>query len=149
MLRAAGPRGWTMKSVYVEGRDVTDMPLEVKSESLHGINVIFTDKISSLGGVVRDARGNGMGNVSVIAFPLDSRLWMPQSRQIITARTDSSGAYRMSAVPPGDYLAVAVDDVEQGEWFDPEFLDQIKDDAIKVKVGEGEQKTQDLKGPPM
>ena len=53
----------------------------------------------------------------------------------------------MSAVPPGDYLAVAVDDVEQGEWFDPEFLDQIKDDAIKVKVEEGEQKTQDLKGP--
>ncbi len=149
MLRAAGPRGWTMKSVYVEGRDVTDMPLEVKSESLHGINVIFTDKISSLGGVVRDARGNGMGNVSVIAFPSDSRLWMAQSRHIITARTDSSGAYRMSAVPPGDYLAVAVDDVEQGEWFDPEFLDQIKDDAIKVKVGEGEQKTQDLKGPPM
>ena len=149
MLRAAGPRGWTMKSVYVEGRDVTDMPLEVKSESLHGINVIFTDKISSLGGVVRDARGNGIGNVSVIAFPSDSRLWMPQSRHIITARTDSSGSYRMSAVPPGDYLAVAVDDVEQGEWFDPEFLDQIKDDAIKVKVGEGEQKTQDLKGPPM
>jgi len=147
MLRAAGPRGWTMKSVYVEGRDVTDMPLEVKSESIHSINVIFTDKISSLTGAVRDARGTGMGNVSVIVFPSDSRLWMPQSRHIITARTDSSGTYRMSAVPPGDYLAVAVDDVEQGEWFDPEFLDQIKDDAIKVKVEEGEQKTQDLKGP--
>jgi hypothetical protein len=87
--------------------------------------------------------------VSIIAFPSDSRLWMPQSRQIITARTDASGAYRLSAIPPGDYLVIAVDDVEQGEWFDPEFLDQIKDAATKVKIGEGEQKTQDLKAPSM
>jgi hypothetical protein len=147
VLRANGPRGWTMKSVYVDGRDVTDMPLEVKADNIGGINVIFTDKISSVTGAVRDARGNGVGNVSIIAFPSDPRLWMPQSRHILTARTDAAGTYRLSAVPPGDYLVVAVDDVEQGEWFDPEFLDQIKNDAANVKVGEGEQKTQDLKAP--
>jgi hypothetical protein len=147
VLRANGPRGWTMKSVYVDGRDVTDMPLEVKADNIGGINVIFTDKISSVTGAVRDARGNGVGNVSIIAFPSDPRLWMPQSRHILTARTDAAGTYRLSAVPPGDYLVVAVDDVEPGEWFDPEFLDQIKNDAANVKVGEGEQKTQDLKAP--
>lgn len=149
MLRATGPRGWAMKAVYVDGRDVTDLPLEVKSENLGSINVIFTDKISSLSGAVRDARGNGIGNVSVIAFPSDPTLWMPQSRHIITARTDATGAYRLSAVPPGDYLVAAVDDVEQGEWFDPEFLEQIKEQATKVKVDEGEQRTQDLKAPSM
>jgi hypothetical protein len=67
----------------------------------------------------------------------------------MTARTDASGAYRLSAIPPGEYLVIAVDDVEQGEWFDPAFLDQIKDAATKVMIGEGEQKTQDLKGPSM
>jgi len=149
IIRATGPRGWTMKSVYVEGRDVTDLPLEVKSENVTSLNVIFTDRISSLSGVVRDTRGNGINNVSVIAFPSDPKLWMPQSRQIITARTDATGAYRFSAIPPGDYLVAAVDDVEQGEWFDPEFLDQIKTDAAKARVGEGDQKTLDLKAPPM
>ena len=59
MIRAAGPRGWTMKSVYVDGRDVTDQPLDVKSENISGINVIFTDRISGLSGAVRDGRGNG------------------------------------------------------------------------------------------
>jgi protocatechuate 3,4-dioxygenase beta subunit len=147
MLRATGPRGWTMKSVYVDGRDVTDLPLEVKGDNVSSINVIFTDKISSLAGAVRDARGNGVGNVSVIAFPSDPKLWSPQSRHIMTARTDATGAYRLTAVPPGDYFVAAVEDVEPGEWFDPEFLDQIKDEATKVKVDEGEQKTQDLKGP--
>lgn len=136
-----------MKSVYVDGRDVTDLPLEVKGDNVSSINVIFTDKISSLAGAVRDARGNGVGNVSVIAFPSDPKLWSPQSRHIMTARTDATGAYRLTAVPPGDYFVAAVEDVEPGEWFDPEFLDQIKDEATKVKVDEGEQKTQDLKGP--
>jgi protocatechuate 3,4-dioxygenase beta subunit len=149
MLRAAGPRGWTMKSVYVDGRDVTDLPLEIKSESITSVNVIFTDRSSSLSGAVRDARGNGLSSVSVIAFPSESRLWVPQSRRIVTARTDAAGAYRLTAIPPGDYLVAAVDDVEQGEWFDPEFLDQIKDAAAKVRIGEGEQKTQDLKAPSM
>jgi hypothetical protein len=149
VLRATAPRGWTMKAIYVDGRDITDMPLEVKSDNIGSLNVIFTDKISSVTGAVRDGRGNGIGNVSVIAFPSDQKLWVPQSRHILTARTDSAGTYRLAAVPPGDYLIVAVEDVDQGEWFDPEFLDQIKDDATKIKVGEGEQKTQDLKAPSM
>lgn len=145
MIRGSAPRGWTMKAVYLEGREVTDQPIEVKSENVSGLNVIFSDKISSLAGTVRDARGNPIGDVAVIVFPADERLWFPQSRQIVTSRTDAAGTYKLSAVPPGDYLAIAVDDVEQGEWFDPAFLDQIRGRATKVKIDEGDQRTQDLK----
>jgi hypothetical protein len=149
MIRATAPRGWSMKSVYLDGRDVTDMPFEVKSEHVTGLNVIFTDKISSLMGTVRDARGKAVADITVIAFPADERLWLPQSRQIATARTDTTGGYRLAAIPPGDYLVVAMDVVEQGEWFDPTFLDQVKGRATKVRVAEGEQRTQDLKPPSM
>lgn len=134
-----------MKSVYLDGRDVTDQPIEVKSENVNGLNVIFTDKVSSLSGTVRDGRGNAVGDVAVIVFPADEHLWFPQSRQIVTSRTDASGAYNISTVPPGDYLAIAVDDVEQGEWFDPAFLEQIRGRATRVKIDEGDQRTQDLK----
>jgi protocatechuate 3,4-dioxygenase beta subunit len=146
-IRASAPRGWTMKAVYMEGRDVTDSPIEVKSENLTGLNVIFSDRISSLNGSVRDARGNPVSNVTVIVFPADERLWFPQSRQITTARTDQSGAYKLASIPAGDYLVVAVDDVEQGEWFDPAFLDQIRGSAAKVRIEEGDQHVQDLKPP--
>lgn len=145
MIRGSAPRGWTMKSVYLDGRDVTDQPIEVKSENVNGLNVIFTDKVSSLSGTVRDGRGNAVGDVAVIVFPADEHLWFPQSRQIVTSRTDASGAYKISTVPPGDYLAIAVDDVEQGEWFDPAFLEQIRGRATRVKIDEGDQRTQDLK----
>jgi len=147
LIRANGPSGWTMKAVYSDGQDVTDQPIEVKTDNITGLNVIFTDKISRISGTVRDSRGAGMAATTVIAFPTDEKLWVPQSRQIVTSRTDQSGAYRLAAVPPGDYYIVALDDadVEQGEWFDPEFLERIRSSATKVSIGEGDARTQDLK----
>jgi len=145
LIRASAPRGWTMKAVYLDGREVTDQPIEVKGDNVTGLNVIFTDKISSVKGTVRDARGNPAGDVAVIVFPADERLWLPQSRQIVTSRTDSAGRYELSAVPPGEYLIVAPEDVEQGEWFDPSYLDQIRSRATKIRIEEAGERTQDLK----
>ncbi|MEP6915463.1 MAG: carboxypeptidase-like regulatory domain-containing protein [Acidobacteriota bacterium] len=147
VLRASAPTGWMMKAVYVDGQDVTDQPIEVKGDAISGINVIFTDKIAAMIGTVRDARGAGAAGITVIAFPTDEKLWLPQSRHILTARTNPSGGYTLASMPPGDYLVVAVDDVEPGEWFDPAFLDQMKERATRAKVEESDQKTLDLKGP--
>jgi carboxypeptidase family protein len=147
VIRATGPRDWTMKSVYVDGREVTDQPLDVKSENVSGLNVIFTDRISGLSGTVRDGRGSAVSDLTVILFPSDENLWLPQSRRIVTARTDAAGVYKLTAVPAGDYLVAAVDDVEPGEWFDPVFLEELKARATKVKIGEGDQRTADLKSP--
>lgn len=147
LLRATGPRGWTMKSVSVDGRDVTDEPLEVKGDNVSSVNVVFTDRISAVSGTVRDGRGAGVANVTVVVFADDERLWYPQSRYIDAARTNTAGAFRINALPPGRYLVSAVEDVEQGEWFDPAFLNQIKGGATRLTLGEGEQKTQDLKTP--
>jgi hypothetical protein len=147
VIRGAAPSGWTMKTVYLDGREVTDQPIEVRSDNVNGFNVIFTDRISSLGGTVRDSRGAAAAALTVIVFPSDERLWQPQSRQIVTSRTDAAGAYRLATIPSGEYLAVAVDDVELGEWFDPAFLEQWRDRATRVKVGEGEHQTLDLKAP--
>ena len=147
VIRGVGPRGWTMKSVYVDGRDLTDQALDVKAENIGGINVIFTDRHSSLSGTIRDGRGNAVPDLTVILFPSDENLWLPQSRRIVTARADAAGTYKLAQVPAGDYLAAVVDDVEPGEWFDPAFLEELKAQATRVKIGEGEQRTADLKAP--
>ena len=84
---------------------------------------------------------------AVVAFSTDPQYWHAQSRQIQAARTDQNGTYRLRGLPPGDYLIVASDDVEQGEWFDPAYLEQIRDGAKHLSLTEGEKKTQDLIGP--
>jgi len=133
--------------VYVDGREATDEVIEVKGADISGVNVLFTDRISAVSGTVRDARGAAAANVTVVVFADDEKLWYPQSRHVNAARTNTAGAFRITGLPPGRYLVAAVEDVEQGEWFDPAFLDQIKGGATKLTLGEGEQKIQDLKAP--
>ena len=144
-IRASGPRGWVMKAVYLDGRDVTDELVEVKGEPVSGVNVVFTDKMIAVAGTVRDARGAPAVNLQVIVFAADEKLWYAQSRHIQAARTDANGVYRLTGLPPGSYLVVATDDVEQGEWFDPSFLEQVKGSASTLTLGEGEQRALDLK----
>ena len=146
-VRATAPRGWMMKSVYLDGRDVTDEPVEIKADAVAGLNVIFTDRIASLSGAVHDRSNAPVEGLTIIVFPQDERRWQPQSRQIVTARSDKAGAYRVSMLPPGEYYVVAVDDVEPGEWFDPSFLEQVRETAVKLTIADGEQRTADLKAP--
>ena len=145
LIRANGPSGWTMKSVFLNGRDITDTPLDIKGDTVTDMNVVYTDRITAMSGTVRDSTNAPSAGATVIAFPADSREWSPQSRRIQAARADQNGVYRIAALPPGEYLLVAVDDVEQGEWFDPAYLEEVKGGATRVTLAEGEQKTQEIK----
>ena len=147
-VQGQGQAAWTVKSILVGGQDVTDGAIEIKpGQNVDNVNVVLTDRTTELSGTVRDARSNGVGAITVIAFSTEQEHWRPQSRRITSARTDQAGAFRMRNLPPGDYFVVAVDDVEQGEWFDPAFLERVRPDATRVSVSEGEKKTQDLRLP--
>jgi hypothetical protein len=81
----------------------------------------------------------------VLAFSTDPSLWRPQSRQIATARPDQTGQYRIRTLPPGEYYVVTVDPAEQGEWFEPSYLDEHRIGAARVTLTEGGIKTQDFR----
>jgi hypothetical protein len=145
LVDVTAPQGWVMKTVYLDGADATDRPIEVRASSLRGLNVIFSDRVSTLSGTVRAEGDASPAGLTVVAFPSDEALWFPESRHIRTARADQAGSYRMAGLPPGDYFVAAVDDVEPGEWYDPAFLEQLKTGAVRVRVNEGDQQSRDLK----
>jgi hypothetical protein len=141
-----GLRGWNMKSVTVDGRDVTDVPIAVRSgQRVNNIVVTFTDKVSEIDGSVTDAQGNAVTEYTVLAFSTNSAVWRPQSRQIATARPDQTGMFKIRSLPAGEYYVVTVDPSEQGEWFDPAYLDQHRGGASRVTLGDGDVKTQDFR----
>jgi hypothetical protein len=51
----------------------------------------------------------------------------------------------LKALPPGDYLAVALEYVEDGSWNDPEYLESLRRYAVQVTLGEGASETVALK----
>jgi hypothetical protein len=147
LIRAAGPaRPWTLKGVFLGGRDISDIAMEFKSgERVSGVSVIFTDASTEITGTVPDKDHQPMMDYLVVAFPVDTAFWVPQSRRIITSRPDQNGSYHLRGLPSGDYLVIAIDDADQGQWYDPAFLEQLRPSAVHVALAEGETKSQELK----
>jgi hypothetical protein len=50
--------------------------------------------------------------------------------------SDEAGHIALKDVPPGDYLAFAWEDVEDGVWFDADFVKAAQGQAVKVQVGQ-------------
>ena len=141
-----GSRTWILKSVTVGDRDVTDAPFPVRSgENIANVTVVFTDKQSEINGTLTTENGTPVPEYTVLAFPADPALWRPQSRQISTARPDQTGKYRIRGLPPGDYYLATVDPSQQGEWFEPAYLDEHRSGAVRLSLGEGDVKTKDFK----
>jgi hypothetical protein len=141
-----GSRTWILKSVTAGDRDVTDTPFQVRAgENLANVTVVFTDKQSEISGALTTENGTPVPEFTVLAFPVDNTLWRAQSRQIMTARPDQTGKYRIRGLPPGDYYVTTVDPSQQGEWFEPAYLDEHRAGAIRIVLGDGDVKTKDFK----
>ena len=62
----------------------------------------------------------------------------------MTARADDRGAFTVEGLPPHDYLAVAVDDLDAGASEDPDFLESLRERATRFSIDYGETVTLSL-----
>jgi hypothetical protein len=147
LIRTGVPQGWALKSIFLNGQEITDTPIEFpQGQTFNGMQIVLTKKVTTLSGLVTDSRGNPVLDSTVIVFPADDRLWTFQSRFIKAARPDQEGRYRVTGLPgAASYLVVALQGLEDGQAGDPEFLAAIRDQATKLELGEGETKAVDVK----
>ncbi len=141
-LRASLPEGWVVKSILHDGRDVTDTALELKSgETLSGVQIVISSQANSISGQLADDKGAPLLDGTVIVFASDAEKWSEDSRFVRSARPDQEGKYQIRGLPPGEYMAVAVDYVEDGMWNDPEYLESIRRYGQKITFGEADAQT--------
>ncbi len=136
------PKGWALKGIFLNGRDVSEQPLDVKpGQTTGGLQVTLTDRVTSITGTVLDAKSEIVTDCYVVLFGTDITAWRPRSRMVQGGRPDDSGTYRFAGVPPGAYYLAVVADLEPGSWYDPLLLGELSKTAARVSVGEGETKT--------
>ncbi len=140
---------WTLQSVVVDGRDVTDLPLEIADAAPKSVVVTYTDKWQELSGRLQSQSGAPVSDYTIIVFPEDKAYWFQGTRRIVVARPGTDGRFTLSGkglttLPPGKYLLAAVTDIARDEQFDPAFLAQVVPAAIPISLGPGEKKVQDL-----
>jgi hypothetical protein len=138
---------WTIKSAVANGRDVLDAPLTVQpGADLGAVAVTFTDQSTELSGKVTDPAGEPVSDLTILVFPTDRSLWAPTSRRMRQpSQPGSDGMFKVTGLPPGDYFLAAVTDLEQNDWGDPAFMEQVAAAALKLTLGEGEKKVQNLR----
>jgi hypothetical protein len=143
----AGAPTWSLKSAVSGGRNVLDTPVTIlPGGDLSDVVVTFTDKVTEVTGVLLDQSGRPAPEFYVIVFPVDATRWAAQSRWLRPpTRPATDGRYRIAGLPPGEYYLAALVEFEQNAWYSPAFLEQIVPGAIRITIGEGEKKTQDIK----
>jgi hypothetical protein len=136
--------GWFLRHVRVNGVDVTDSGVEIRpNELLAGVEVELTHRQPEITGTVKTAEGVTTRNAFVVIFSQDRQHWGYLSRYVMMSRPNTDNQYRV-LVPAGEYLAIAVDFVEQGEWSETDFLERVRDRAVPFSIAEGEHKPLDL-----
>src|SRR4029079_3742111 len=154
VLRAQNlPAGWALLSATLGGQDISDAGFEVGSSDANGVGITHTHQPTEITGVVPAGNtGAPDTGAAVIAFPTDSAAWVGRGtnpRRIRTVRPSKNGTFSFTNLPAGTYFVGAVPDVTAPDWQDPRFLEALSRSAVRVLLGPGEKKSQNVQTAPV
>ena len=145
-FRAINLGPWTLKRVTLDGEDITDTPYPLRtSENVQSLRVLLTDRVADVSGAVTDARGQTVKEFVVVIQPAREMEPAILQRFLQTARPDQDGRFGARALPPGEYIATAVEVLEQGREWDPDYRPRLRDAGRRFSIKEGESVDLDLK----
>lgn len=137
--------GWRAKSAMLNGVELLDGVFDTATAGAGEIVVTLTDARSRISGTLQSPDGAPVSDYSVLVFSADIEFWKPASRRTLIVRPNSNGVFALMDLPEGDYLIVALADIQAGQWHNPAFLAELAPFAIKVSLADGEKKTQNIR----
>jgi hypothetical protein len=139
---------WFARSAMVHGQNMLDVPVELRSgDDLNNVEVIFSDRSGEITGVLSDAAGRPVRDLTLLVFSTVAATWTTEAGNTRTTKTtqpDATGRFRLDLLPAGEYYLAALTDPGQSDIRDPAFLEQVARVAIKIALAEGERKVQDI-----
>jgi hypothetical protein len=125
-----------VNAIRFNGREMGNEPIDLASEQKGSLEIVISDRVSSLTGVVHDSAGPAGPGILVMAHRR-----IPGQIQNRVAQTDESGRFSFTSLPPGEYILTATD---TGGWFVPLPPELIEKLGKVVTVGQGAPATTEL-----
>jgi hypothetical protein len=134
-----GIPGWSVESVRLGDRDLLDLPIDLGTDHVAGVELRVVQSQASISGTVNlDAKPDGQA--TVLVFPEDKRLWKAPDvapTRFRSVRASTKGRFRVDDLRPGRYFLVAVPDSRVEGWNTPEQLGVLEPLAISVQLERG------------
>jgi protocatechuate 3,4-dioxygenase beta subunit len=146
LFRPNVPPAWTLKSVTLNGVDITDVPYEISgSDDVDGLRIVLTDKVTNVSGSVVDDHGQTPDGFAVVVLPAAEIDGAAAQRFVRIARLSQADRFNMRGLPPGSYVAAAFEWLPQGAEWDPEIRNQVRAAGERFSLTEGQTQTLSLK----
>jgi len=138
---------WATLSAQIDGQDGLVTPFEIRGDrAASSVVVTLTDHPAEISGTLLDGADRPVAGMTMVIFPTDRAMWPANSSRVNrSTRSGPDGTYRFASTLPGEYYLVVVSDLDPNDWTDPAFKEQLVPAALKVMVGKGEKKTENMK----
>ena len=146
-FRVTGRPDWYLRSVLINGMDVTDTPFDfgLAVQTVKGAEIVVSNAGGIVAGHVTDAKSAPVLDYAVVIFSTDRNKWFANSRFLKLGRPSQDGGFEVMGLPPGEYWVAAVDSIEGnqsfGEWEKPEVLEGLSARATRVTLTERKRST--------
>jgi hypothetical protein len=126
------PRGFYVKTARLGAVDVLRDGLKLERQPTVPLEVVISSDTGTVDAtVVTDKQEPSINTTFVLVPSPDLRFRNDLYR---TGATDGMGRLHLDGVPPGDYKAFAWDEVENGAWQDPDFIQQFEDRGKPIRI---------------
>jgi hypothetical protein len=146
------PAGWSLRSAMTGGKDAADVPIEIGPGGLTDLVMAFTNKSTTLTGVVTgddnvvSVPGLPTPTPTVVVFSTDQSLWPKVAlapRTLRSVGVTVSQPYQVTGLPAGEYFVAASSSAV--DFTDSRVLLVLCRTAARVTLVEGESRTQDVR----
>jgi hypothetical protein len=136
---------WRPQSAMAAGLDVLDGMVDLMpGMDVSDVHITLTNRHTSLTGTLTAPTGAGASDYYVVVMAADPLLRAIGSRRVQMTRPATNGVFLINDLPPGDYLVVALADLDPEEWRQPESLAVIAPRGVKVKILDGTETVQNM-----
>jgi hypothetical protein len=147
LIRIGGLQpGQALKAVMLGATEITDTPVEFKSEHSRQLQIVVTTRASALDGTVTDERAEPAPDVMVLAIPEEKSSWKIGSPRLRMAPV-SKGKFELRGLLAGRYHVIAYprSRITLTMETSQEAFEALIKEATTVVVGEDEKRTLDLR----
>jgi hypothetical protein len=135
--------GGYVKAAWAGDQNVLSSGLDLTQGAPPSLAITLSANGPQVSGSVKNADGKLLPGASVILIP-DDESWRGQWDGYGLSTTDQYGNFRVYGIRPGEYKAIALEELEGGEFMDPEFVKRYERKATSVSLKEGSKETLQL-----